>query len=64
MSGAAAIAVVCKFLAPFKLVCKLFSTSLAESVYDFIASRRYSLFGCRESCFVISEGWPSRIRAH
>ncbi len=64
MSGAAAITETCKFLAPFKLVCRLFSTSLAERIYDFIASRRYSLFGCRESCFVIREGKASRIRAH
>jgi predicted DCC family thiol-disulfide oxidoreductase YuxK len=55
MSGPAAITEVCKVLAPFKLVCRLFSSSLADRAYNFIASRRYSLFGCRESCFVVRE---------
>jgi predicted DCC family thiol-disulfide oxidoreductase YuxK len=55
LSGPAAITEVCKLLTPFKLVCSLFSTSLADRVYDFIAARRYSLFGCRESCFVVRE---------
>jgi predicted DCC family thiol-disulfide oxidoreductase YuxK len=53
ISGPVAIKEVCKLLAPFKFVCSLFSTSLAERMYDFIASRRYSLFGCRESCFFV-----------
>lgn len=64
MSGPAAITEICNFLAPFKLVCRLFSTSLAERAYNFIAGRRYSLFGCRESCFVISGVKNSRIRVH
>ena len=62
ISGPAAITEVCKLLAPFKLVCSLFSTSLAERMYDFIASRRYSLFGCRESCFFVRESESSKIR--
>ena len=64
MSGPAAITEICNFLTPFKLICRLFSSSLAERVYNFVASRRYSLFGCRESCFVIGEAKTSRIRAH
>ncbi|MGP8070180.1 MAG: thiol-disulfide oxidoreductase DCC family protein [Candidatus Bathyarchaeia archaeon] len=55
VSGPAAITEVCKLLAPFKLVCSLFNTSFAARVYNFIAARRYSLFGCRESCFVVRE---------
>lgn len=55
VSGPAAITEVCKRLAPFKLVCSIFSSSLADRIYDFIARRRYSLFGCRESCFVVRD---------
>jgi len=55
VSGPAAITEVCECLAPFKTVCGLFSSSLAERIYGFIASRRYALFGCRESCFVVRE---------
>jgi len=62
MSGPAAITEICQLLAPFKFICSLFSTSLAERVYDFIARRRYSLFGCRESCFVVRESESSEIR--
>ena len=62
ISGPAAIAEVCRLLVPFKLVCSLFSSSLADRVYDFIASRRYTLFGCRESCFVVSESESSKIK--
>lgn len=61
-SGPAAIAEVCRFLVPFKLVCNLFNSSLADRVYNFIARRRYMLFGCRESCFVVSEFESSKIR--
>ena len=62
MSGAAAITEICKLLAPFKFVCNLLNNSFADRVYDFIASRRYSLFGCRESCFVLRDGEGSKIR--
>ena len=62
MSGAAAITEICKLLAPFKFVCNLLNNSFADRVYDFIASRRYSLFGCRESCFVVRDGERSKIR--
>jgi len=52
VSGAAAIAEACKLLAPINVLCELFNTPLAQRLYDFIARRRYRLFGCRDSCYV------------
>jgi predicted DCC family thiol-disulfide oxidoreductase YuxK len=51
MRGAAAISEACKLLAPVTVICGLFNTALAQRLYDFIASRRYRLFGCRDSCY-------------
>ena len=50
--GAAAISEACRLLAPVTLICDLFNTPLARRLYDLIASRRYRLFGCRETCYV------------
>jgi predicted DCC family thiol-disulfide oxidoreductase YuxK len=50
--GAAAISEACRLLAPITVVCDLFNTPLATGLYDFIARRRYRLFGCRDSCYV------------
>ncbi len=62
ISGSAAITEICKLLAPFTLICSLFNTALADRVYDFVARRRYSLFGCRESCFVVRGSEKSKVR--
>lgn len=51
MRGAAAISEACKLLAPVTVICDLFNTPLAQRLYDFIAGRRYRLFGCRDSCY-------------
>ena len=50
--GAAAICEVCKLLVPVTVVCGFFNTPLARRLYDFIARRRYRLFGCSDSCYV------------
>ena len=50
--GAAAIAEACKLLAPISVLCELFNTPAAEKLYEFIARRRYRLFGCRDACYV------------
>ena len=52
LRGAAAIAELCKLFSPFVSFCDLFNTPLAEGLYDFIARRRYRLFGCRASCYL------------
>ena len=52
LKGAAAITEACRFLAPVTFVCGFFNTPLAQRLYDFIARRRYRLFGCRRSCYV------------
>ena len=54
LKGAAALAKVCRLLAPFTVVCSFLDTPLAERLYDFIARRRYRIFGCRESCYIPS----------
>ena len=50
--GVVAIAKACKLLAPITVLCELFNTSLAQWLYEFIAGRRYRLFGCSRSCYV------------
>jgi predicted DCC family thiol-disulfide oxidoreductase YuxK len=52
MNGAAAIGEVCRTLAPIISLCDLLNTPLAQRLYDFVARRRYRLFGCRDSCYV------------
>ena len=58
--GAAAIADVCKLLAPTIVLCEVFNTPLAQRLYDFLARRRYSLFGCRASCYIPGAKDPDR----
>jgi predicted DCC family thiol-disulfide oxidoreductase YuxK len=52
LKGSAAISEACKLLAPVRVICNFFNTPLAGRVYDFIARRRYTLFGCSDSCYV------------
>jgi len=54
--GAVALAETCKLLAPISVICGLLNNPLAQRVYDFIALRRYRLFGCRDSCYVPAAG--------
>jgi predicted DCC family thiol-disulfide oxidoreductase YuxK len=54
VGGAAAITEACRMLVPIIVLCDVFNTPLAQRLYDFIARRRYRLFGCRESCYVPS----------
>jgi len=51
LRGAAAISQACRLLAPVTVICELFDTPFAQKLYDFIAGRRYRLFGCRDSCY-------------
>ena len=60
VSGAPAIAEVCRLLAPFSFICVFFNTPFARKLYDFIARRRYGLFGCRNACYVVgARGAPT-----
>jgi predicted DCC family thiol-disulfide oxidoreductase YuxK len=52
LKGAVALAETCRLLAPVTVFCGIFDTSLAQKFYDFIARRRYRLFGCRDTCHV------------
>lgn len=52
-SGPLAITQVCKLLTPFSFICNIFKTPQAERLYDWIARRRYRIFGCRDSCYIV-----------
>ncbi len=51
--GPIALTEICKLLTPFSLICNLLGTPIARQLYDWIARRRYRIFGCRESCYVV-----------
>jgi len=53
VKGAAAITEACRLLAPVSVICELSNTPFAKRLYDFIAARRYGLFGCRDSCYAM-----------
>jgi len=52
-SGPIAITEVCKLLTPFSFVCNLFGNPVAQRLYEWLAQRRYRIFGCRDSCYVV-----------
>lgn len=52
-SGPAAIAEICKLLTPFGVVCTILRTRQAQRLYDWIARRRYRLFGCKGTCYFV-----------
>lgn len=54
LAGPDAITEVCKLLMPVKFACKLFATLPAKKLYEFVAQRRYRIFGCRGSCYSVS----------
>jgi predicted DCC family thiol-disulfide oxidoreductase YuxK len=62
VSGSVAIAEVCRLLTPFSFICGFFSTPFAIKVYDFIARRRYGLFGCSNLCYVVGVRGAARIK--
>ncbi|HUK27451.1 MAG TPA: DUF393 domain-containing protein [Candidatus Acidoferrales bacterium] len=54
LAGPDAIAEVCRLVTPFRGVCRLFSSLPARKLYEFVAQRRYRMFGCRCSCYTPS----------
>src|SRR3972149_8492135 len=55
VNGSAAIATLCELLTPFHLMSQLLRTPQAERLYGWVAGRRYRLFGCRGTCYVVRE---------
>jgi len=53
VGGPFAMVRICKQLSPFGLLCNIFKTQLAQRLYDWIADRRYRIFGCRDACYII-----------
>ena len=51
--GSLAIAVLFELLTPFQLMSGLLRTPQAERLYGWVANRRYRLFGCRDTCYVV-----------
>lgn len=54
VNGSAAIADLLELLTLFHLMSRLLRTPQAERLYGWIAGRRYRLFGCRDTCYVVS----------
>ena len=52
VGGSAAVAEICNALLPFKFLSSLLGTNQAQRLYNWIAHRRYRLFGCRDTCYV------------
>jgi len=53
LAGSVAMAEICNALLPFSFISSLLKTSQAQRVYGWIARRRYTLFGCRETCYAV-----------
>ena len=51
--GSAAIADLFELLTPFHFMFRVLCTPQAERLYGWIAGRRYRLFGCRDTCYII-----------
>lgn len=54
LAGPDALTEVCKLLMPLEFVCKLFATLPARRLYEFVAQRRYRIFGCRGTCYSVT----------
>lgn len=50
-SGSLAIKQLCILLTPFNFLCNILGTQPVERLYNWLAKRRYLIFGCRDSCF-------------
>ena len=53
VSGSIALAEICKTLCPFAFIYSLMRTSQAQRLYTWVARRRYTLFGCRKTCYAV-----------
>ncbi|HUK50524.1 MAG TPA: DUF393 domain-containing protein [Terriglobales bacterium] len=54
LAGPEAIRKLCESLMPLRILCAIFSTSPARRLYEFIARRRYKIFGCRGYCYTVN----------
>jgi predicted DCC family thiol-disulfide oxidoreductase YuxK len=61
VSGAMAIREICRALTPFGIMCNSLAVPQAQQVYDWIARRRYRLFGCRGTCYVAYRQHSDRL---
>lgn len=56
LGGTLAIVAVCKLLSRFGSICSVLGTEPAQRFYEWVAKRRYRLFGCRDACYLVSLG--------
>jgi predicted DCC family thiol-disulfide oxidoreductase YuxK len=54
-SGPYALVEVCRLFTPFGFLCNLFKTPAVERIYEWVAKRRYRIFGCRNSCYFVDD---------
>jgi predicted DCC family thiol-disulfide oxidoreductase YuxK len=56
VGGSFAIAEICKALCPFAFLCYATRIHRFQQLYSWVVSRRYTLFGCRDTCYVVHAG--------
>jgi len=54
LGGTLGIVAVCKLLSGFGSICSVLGTEPAQRFYEWVARRRYRLFGCRDACYLVS----------
>ena len=57
VSGTTAISEICSFLSPIGFLCRIFRISPFQRLYAWFAGKRYQVFGCRQSCFLIGKSF-------
>jgi predicted DCC family thiol-disulfide oxidoreductase YuxK len=55
VNGSIAVSEVCKLLFPLGFLCRTLRAPLIQHLYDWLAKRRYGIFGCTKSCFVFDD---------
>jgi predicted DCC family thiol-disulfide oxidoreductase YuxK len=53
LTGPEAISEVCTFICPLGFLCRIFKSPNFQKLYRWLAGRRYQVFGCRQSCYLI-----------
>ena len=61
VSGSVAVSEICKLLFPMGFLCQTLRAPLIQHLYDWLAKRRYRIFGCTKSCFAFDDDPQSRI---
>jgi len=55
VSGALALSEVCRLTSPIGFICDVLAVPEFQRLYGWIASHRYRLFGCKNSCYAVDK---------